>query len=115
MSQAGNSARLGTYSELSQRYLGTVLPAAWLEAAGVGVGEKVAMDQEGDRVRVYLEEDDWPANPDWVEELKAYGTSTAIHLAPMAATILGVDEAGDALAQRRDADGDTVILSGISS
>jgi bifunctional DNA-binding transcriptional regulator/antitoxin component of YhaV-PrlF toxin-antitoxin module len=114
MSQAGNSARLGTYSELSQRYLGTVLPAPWLEAAGVGVGEEVALDQEGDQVRVFLE-GDWPANPDWVEELKTYGSSTALHLPPMAATILGVDEAGDALAQRRDADGDTVVLSGIRS
>jgi len=113
MSHAANSARLGTYSELSQRYLGTVIPAAWLEGAGIGVGEDVALEQDGDRVRVFLEAEDWPANPDWVEELKAYGTSTALHLPPMAATILGVEEPGDALAQRRDADCSEVVLAGV--
>jgi hypothetical protein len=113
MSQAANTARLGTYSELGQRYRGTVLPAPWLERADVGVGDEVALDRDGGRIRVVLH-GDWPENPDWVEELKRYGSSSvAVHLPPLAATVLGLEEAGDALAQKRDADCSQVLLSGV--
>jgi hypothetical protein len=114
MSQAANTARLGTYSELGQRYRGTVLAKAWLQQAGAEVGDEVALERDGGRIRVVLPHGDWPENPDWVKELKRYGSSSvAVHLPPLAATVLGLEEAGDDLAQKRDADCSQVLLSGV--